>query len=471
MRLATTLNILFVALMVMWASTAMVLVALSNQLHQSHTDVQELLARVKAIEELQVQLLVYNYHGNLYSLTEEPIYRSWRDTAERRLEAGLREAWRYGVPEEDAPVVARIRTSVDEFMTVRAEAVAEGRPLADIMRQASPYLNDALVGMRALTRTHLERARKQGVTAGEWHRLARLWAVSMAGLLLMGVALFLWGIREKLYRPLYSIREAVSIFGRGDDTVRAPLTGPDELQDIAGTFNEVADSLSRQRANRTSFLASVAHDLRNPLTAMKAYLQILSMGKPLTDEKVAEILRLLERQTDRIDRMVGDFVDAARVESGMLELRLQDVDLRTLVAESVALFQEVRSLQELSVTLPDEPLHVCGDPTRIEQVINNLLSNAIKFSPRGGRIQVSAWLEAHWAVLSVADEGIGMTPTDMEVIFEPFQRSKGPGMAIPGSGLGLSVTRRIVEAHGGTISVASTLGEGTTFTVRLPYTE
>jgi two-component system, OmpR family, sensor histidine kinase MtrB len=118
--------------------------------------------------------------------------------------------------------------------------------------------------------------------------------------------------------------------------------------------------------------------------------------------------------------------------------------------------------------VPDLPVVVRGDPTRLTQVVTNLLSNAIKYSPRGGRVRVQLARAQDEVMLSVSDEGVGIPPDEYERIFEPFRRSKGSSAEIPGIGLGLSVSRRIVRAHGGDIEVVSQIGAGSTFRVRLP---
>jgi signal transduction histidine kinase len=166
--------------------------------------------------------------------------------------------------------------------------------------------------------------------------------------------------------------------------------------------------------------------------------------------------------------MIFDFLDAARIESGNLELQLEECDARDVVHATVELFEPTAPSHEFIVDVPDKPLRLTCDPARIEQVLNNLVSNAIKYSPRGGKIVASLHQEEGSVSLSVADEGMGIMPEDIDHVFDPFRRAGRSNETIAGVGLGLFVARRIIEAHGGRITVTSRPGKGSKFTVKLP---
>jgi signal transduction histidine kinase len=164
-------------------------------------------------------------------------------------------------------------------------------------------------------------------------------------------------------------------------------------------------------------------------------------------------------------------LDAARIESGHFSLSPAEHDARELVLDAVALFREAAPLHELVAIVPETPLNLSYDSARMSQVINNLLSNAIKYSPHGGRVEARAGMVENGAAIEIADQGIGVPEDESAAIFEPFRRGRTLSGAIPGVGIGLSVARRIVEAHGGTISVRSMVGVGSTFTIWLPASE
>jgi len=231
----------------------------------------------------------------------------------------------------------------------------------------------------------------------------------------------------------------------------------------------VSRALARERAERMTFLAGVAHDLRNPLTAIQLSLERIGSAEgPVSQQRLLKALPMLRRQVSRLDRMVGDFLDSVRIETGHLELELEACDLRDTIWSVRDLFQGASPDHEIVTVTPDTPLRMVCDATRIEQVLTNLVSNAIKYSPLGGKISVVLEQTRDTAVLSVSDPGLGIADADQQLIFEPFRRVKRAGTA-RGAGIGLFVARRLVEAHGGRISVESHADEGSTFRVHLPF--
>jgi signal transduction histidine kinase len=166
--------------------------------------------------------------------------------------------------------------------------------------------------------------------------------------------------------------------------------------------------------------------------------------------------------------MISDFLETSRIEAGQLELVKQRCDARSLAVNAVELFRAGASIHELIAHVPDTPVDVVWDSLRMEQVANNLVSNAIKYSPAGGRVEVSVEQQGREVVLRVRDYGIGIPLEEQRTVFEPFQRGNVSRDMIAGVGLGLATARRIVEAHGGRMVLASSPGEGSTFSVYLP---
>jgi signal transduction histidine kinase len=286
-----------------------------------------------------------------------------------------------------------------------------------------------------------------------------------------GAALTLWVLRRDVYWPLESVRQALLRFRPGMALEHAPATGVREIRDIASAFNETASRLERQRELQLGFLAGVAHDLRNPLQALRAAAASVRPGRPLPPEQaLRDRFSLVARQVDRLTRMVDDLLDTSRIEAGQLSLDRGEHDLLELVRESVELHRPVSEAHPLVTSWPRGALRVRCDGARIAQVLNNLLSNAIKYSPGGGPVRVEAGSTADGVWVAVHDSGVGVAPSERESIFEPFRRGATHRSGIPGVGLGLSVSRRILEAHGGSIQVESEPGHGATFRIRLPHT-
>jgi signal transduction histidine kinase len=224
------------------------------------------------------------------------------------------------------------------------------------------------------------------------------------------------------------------------------------------------DALDGQRKNQLAFLAGVAHDLRNPIGALKMSASFL--GEQPSEEDRERTLSIVERQLGQLEQMVDDLLDANRIEAGELELSPDDIDARDIAQHVVELYGPTSTRHQIVLDSPREPVFIRADALRIEQALGNLVNNAIKYSPEGGRIDVALGTAGRDTLLSVSDRGIGIAPDDIDGIFAPFRRRAQS--TAPGAGLGLSIVRRIVEAHGGRIDVESTVGEGSRFVVRLP---
>ena len=224
---------------------------------------------------------------------------------------------------------------------------------------------------------------------------------------------------------------------------------------------------------KDEFLAMLAHELRNPLAAIGGAVQLLRRQRwPAEDEEGAWSLDVLERQSGHLARLIDDLLDVSRVSRGKVRLRLERFDARTVVqrAAEVVRIPALERRHELRLALPEEPLWIEADPTRLEQVLVNLLTNAVKYTEPGGRIDLSAERDgAQWA-FRVRDTGAGIAPDVLPHIFEPFiQADKTLDRAQGGLGIGLTLVRRLAELHGGAASATSAgLGQGSEFSVRFP---
>lgn len=323
---------------------------------------------------------------------------------------------------------------------------------------------------RALSDLHgLEAAEAETVqaTLGETRRMASMAegvaATGGAGVV-VGLLLLALAVDRLLSRPLVGLYHSIAQFRDGDMDVRARVGGARELSETSSVFNAMAATLAAQRREELVFLAGVVHDLRNPLSGIKLGLEALR--DDTTTAVRTRVLGLLDRQVDRLSHIVGDVLDATKIEAGHLELRREKFDVRRSIREIVSLIAPTSEIHQIAVEMPDDPVILEADPVRVEQVLSNLLSNAIKYSPAGGRIDVRATTSASELIVDVQDRGIGIAREAIPELFAPFRR-RAPEVA-SGSGLGLSVVRRIVKAHGGTIEVESVLGRGSTFRVRLP---
>jgi signal transduction histidine kinase len=224
---------------------------------------------------------------------------------------------------------------------------------------------------------------------------------------------------------------------------------------------------------RDEFLASAAHDLKNPLANMKAQAQLLhrrvSRAGTVQPQQVLRGLENVDGSATRMALLVDDLLDAARLELGQeLELQRRPTDLVALATRIVGEHQQATELHQLRLDASVPTLVGSWDAQRLDRVLTNLLENAVKYSPDGGEIVVGLQHDGNVAVLSVHDAGLGVPEADLPYIFERFRRGGNVAGRIGGTGIGLAGVRALVESHGGSIAVNSQEGMGSTFTVRLP---
>jgi signal transduction histidine kinase/ActR/RegA family two-component response regulator len=231
---------------------------------------------------------------------------------------------------------------------------------------------------------------------------------------------------------------------------------------------QAADSEASRR--KDAFLATLAHELRNPLAPLRTSLHVLT----LTDEPqtVKRLHDIMGRQVDQLSRLVDDLMEVSRITRGQIDLRLEPVDLATVLRNAVETSrpQIEHSGQSLSITLPHQPLHVHADAVRLAQVVTNLLNNAARYGKAGGNIALRLWREDDEALVAVRDEGIGIPPDKLDEVFELFtQLDRQAGHAQGGLGIGLSLVRSLVQMHGGRVgAISDGAGAGAEFVVRLP---
>jgi PAS domain S-box-containing protein len=236
-------------------------------------------------------------------------------------------------------------------------------------------------------------------------------------------------------------------------------------------LRKLAADLSESNRRKTEFLATLAHELRNPLAPLRTGLDLLGVGRD-TQATVARVREMMGRQVDHMTHLVNDLLDVARINSGKVELRKTRVELKTIVSSAVETSMPAIKAKhhDFLVDLPDKALWLDADITRVSQVLSNLLSNAAKYTPNNGHIALAAREENNSVVIVITDSGAGISAESLPDVFNMFtQVSRGMPQAQGGLGIGLSLVRRLVELHDGTVTAASAgLGQGSQFTVRLP---
>lgn len=252
------------------------------------------------------------------------------------------------------------------------------------------------------------------------------------------------------------------------DELRNPVGFVLMCRDVTET--KELDAMKRLSQLKSEFLSHISHELRTPLTSIKAYAEtLIHRGKKMPEEVILECLRIMDSESDRLARLVDDLLDFSRMEQGRVKLQRRSVNLVDLMGETIGQMKVQTSKNTFVFVPPPAPVHIEADHDRIKQALINLLSNAIKYSPDGGPITCTIEEDPTNAVLSVRDTGIGISQEDLPRIFEKFYRVEGPeAYRIGGTGLGLPITKAIVDAHDGSIRVESQVGVGTTFFLTLP---
>jgi signal transduction histidine kinase len=295
------------------------------------------------------------------------------------------------------------------------------------------------------------------------------------------ILLFAFYLSRSIARPVREAATGATQLASGDLSLRLSQSGPGEIGELTTAFNRMGESLQRARVEleeqnaqlrdserlKSDLVNTVSHELRTPLSGVLGFTKLL-LTREFDSETRRHYLGIVDAQARRLSQLIDDFLDVRTIEEGRFDRARDLVDLGTLLRDEATLYSLQSEKHELALDLPDTPLPVMGNADRLRQVIGNLLSNAIKYSPQGGLVQVTASARGDAVRFEVRDEGIGIPTEQQPRIFTKFFRADAASSGIAGTGLGLAVSRDIVESHGGQIGFMSAEGEGTTFFVELP---
>src|SRR4029077_1475266 len=304
-----------------------------------------------------------------------------------------------------------------------------------------------------------------------------------------------------IVRQIQALVRATKRVAAGELGVRTGLPqGQGELSQLAGAFDQMAESLERaherrlleeelrrknyqleqqnlaiQEANRlkTEFVSMVSHELRTPLTSIQGYAELLLEDEQIAEEQ-RESLTLVKKNSDRLLGLINDLLDLSRIEAGRVDLQRTSLDLARLILEVAGSLRPLieAKRQRLRLELGDALPAVWADADRVTQILTNLISNAHKYTLMDGSITVAARRDEGFVRVDVSDTGIGLSPEDQAQLFTTFFRAHDRSLQVGGgTGLGLVITRLLVELHGGRITVSSAPGQGSTFSFSLPALE
>ena len=291
----------------------------------------------------------------------------------------------------------------------------------------------------------------------------------ISSLVTLLIALILGGILILSFtRPIRKLANATEAVAEGDLGYQVKISSKDELGRLAVSFNSMSSDLEKADQVRKQMTADIAHDLRTPLSVLHGYTEAMSEGKL---EGNPEIYGVMHQQAKHLNYLIDDLRTLSLLDSGEISFQIQDIDPGTILDQTLAAFTPVAEEKGLKLTskIDDDLPRVKLDPDRLTQILGNLFTNAIQVLSPGEMVKLSGTLDAKNLVIRVSDNGPGIMEEDLPYIFDRFYRSDKSRSSDQGSsGLGLAITKKLVEAQGGSISVESTLGEGTTFKLHFP---
>ena len=491
MTLAGRMGIASAAVAVLVAAAfAALLLAVTAQRHATDREVR---SRNVTTATLRLEKLVVDLETGIRGLTLTG-NRRFLDpyTAARRQLPGRLAALERLVSEDPGQrerardLATTIRFYVDEYAAPLVVILGETPQIANstVVFEEGKRRTDAI---RALFREFLDvenRLTREAAASAE-SRTGRAVVVGWAGLGASSALLVLFGIvlARSIGQPLRGVSDGARRLADGDLAHRLPTGGPGEVGELRASFNTMAgrlqagreelqeqnDRLRESERLKTELISIVSHELRTPLASVLGFTSLL-LDREFDSATRQHYLGIVDTQAHRLAALLEDFLDVRRIEEEGVRLAPEPVDVVALLREQSQLFAALSPIHSIVLSVPELPLAVSADTNRLAQVFGNLLSNAIKYSPDGGLVNVVAQASADGVRLSVTDEGIGIPLEQQNRIFMKFYRGDASATGIAGTGLGLAVSREIVEAHGGRIGFESTTGQGSTFWVDLPAT-
>lgn len=288
---------------------------------------------------------------------------------------------------------------------------------------------------------------------------------------LLAALIAVYFITEKITGPLKEISVAAKQFAKGRFDIRVPVRGNDEIARLAGAMNNMAESLDNYDTMRNTFMSNVSHDLRSPMTSISGFVDGILDGV-IPPEKHEYYLRIVSTEIKRLSRLVASLLDLSRIQAGDRKFTMAPFDLCEMCREILISFEQKINDKRLEVEFdcPDDELTVVADRDAIYQIAYNLCDNAVKFATEGACLKVGVKrLKNKKALVTVYNEGQGISPADLPYVFERFYKSdKSRGLNKSGVGLGLFISKTIIEAHGETIWVESEFGKDCCFSFTLP---
>lgn len=465
MKLKSLLTFFFLFILVFFLILLFSVTKLTNLLEQEAHAISNAGEGVRIGEELKSTLLRHNRNFFLHAIHLD----AWRlirtKSQEKKIEELLQLASAFTSDKQEKEVLLEIDQEINSYFLSQKKANENPgtSPLQNYERTGLTVERVLVVIDKFVAINHLQMSTLLNEVKQQ-NKMADILTISALAIILFIAGIIFVGLSIAVIRPLLALSDTISRYSSGSIQVRAKAIGLYEIVEIAKNFNHMADHIEVAKQNQLRSIASIAHDLRNPLSSVTTASELLMLK---CESKDQELLSIIHEQIKSLDRQVNDLLDMTRIESGHINLQRETVDIRTIIRQAVDLYRLSSHSHKFKLELGPEPLLCHCDPIRLSQVFNNLISNAIKYSPAGGVVSIKAEIVEGNIVISISDRGIGISEDDLDKIFKPFQRSQATRNTIVGVGLGLSTSRHIIEAHRGSLTVDSNLGRGSTFKITM----
>ncbi|VWX38147.1 sensor histidine kinase [Exiguobacterium oxidotolerans] len=333
---------------------------------------------------------------------------------------------------------------------------------SDILMTGFPIIeNNRLVGTLIL---YLELGQ-----ISEPFRPLRLMIFFMIGLIVLNLVIFGRQIIDTIIRPLIDMKRASTVYAQGDFDYRIPIQSDDEIGELAETLNKMAESLGEVDEQRKEFLANVSHELRTPLSYIRGYTEMMQ-DEHLDTKTRDQYYQIIERETERLQRLVNDLLDLAQLERDSYPMTKQPLVFSQVLEDVVYRMAPIAQAKGIQLVTDFDPSQiVLGDNDRLEQVIGNLIDNALRYTPSDRSIYLTTKTDGDLTICTIRDEGEGIPTEHLERLTKRFYRvDKSRTRKDGGTGLGLAITKHIIDRHDGTLAFTSEIGQGTTVTITLP---
>jgi signal transduction histidine kinase len=296
-----------------------------------------------------------------------------------------------------------------------------------------------------------------------------LWLVG--GVAFIIIAAFLgFKMLHRLTRPLAAMKEAAEKVSKGDYSARVEIHSNDEIGELAKAFNHMSESIQKEDEKKREFLADVSHELRTPISYIKGYSEALESGIIKTPAEQGKYLKLINRESGRMVKIVADLLDLSRLDADEYHLVKSPFPLAQLLEDFIIKYGPAMEEKNISLSLNLDPdIIINGDEGRLEQIFQNIIDNSIRYTENGGKISIKLSKHPFGSVVDIMDTGIGIPEEDITKLTNRFYRvNKARSRVNGGTGLGLAIVDKLVKLHDGKLEISSKLGEGTTIRIYFP---